>query len=169
MNVLDYFQSNLAEATIIVGMILLIVEIWLFGLSTIILLALGIAAIITGGLVWFGVLSETMTTVITGSGVGAGVLTLILWGPMKRAQVITKRDYNIHSDLMGLEFTLESTLDIQTPTIVRYSGVSWKLVLSNKCRDAVLEPGSTVKVVGVDVGKFFVEPKPQDSAAETAK
>ncbi|WP_232312982.1 activity regulator of membrane protease YbbK [Enterovibrio coralii] len=150
-------------------MILLIIEIWLFGLSTIILLALGLSAVFTGGLVWVGVLSETVTTVVAGSGIGAGILTLLLWGPMKRSQVVTKRDYNIHSDFIGLEFTLDSMLDIQNPVPVKYSGVGWKLVLSNKHRDAVLEPGDTVKVVGVDVGKFFVEPKPQDSAAETAK
>jgi hypothetical protein len=40
----------LAELTVIVGLLLLAVEVWLLGLSTIVLLATGVAAILGGTL-----------------------------------------------------------------------------------------------------------------------
>ncbi|CZF81049.1 hypothetical protein GCE9029_02364 [Grimontia celer] len=158
MDLMSYLQTNLAESTIIIGLILLIIEVWLLGLSTIVLLALGVSAIVTGGLVWAGVFPETLTAVIAGSGIGAGVLTAILWGPLKRSQKGPRREYNIHSDFIGLVFDLEEQLDADHPVTVKYSGVSWKLILGPKHRSNVVPVGGSVKVIAVDVGKFMVEP-----------
>ncbi|OEE80083.1 activity regulator of membrane protease YbbK [Enterovibrio norvegicus FF-162] len=164
MDLMAYIQDNLAEVTVITGLVFLIVEVWLLGLSTIVLLALGLSTITTGALVWFGVVPATLTAVIAGSGIGAGVLTVLLWWPMKNMQKTVRREYNIHSDLMGLNFVLEAQLDAANPATVRYSGVNWKLVLGPKHRDAILPVGASVKVVAVDVGKFTVEPV--EAAAE---
>ncbi|MEZ8146989.1 activity regulator of membrane protease YbbK [Enterovibrio norvegicus] len=158
MDVVSYLQDNLAEVTIIIGLIFLIVEIWVLGLSTIVLLALGLSTITTGVLVWVGILPATIVGVISGSGIGAGVLTAALWGPMKRIQKGESREFNVHSDLIGLVFELESPMDAHTPATVKYSGVSWQLVLGPAFKDAQLEAGDSVKVIAVDVGKFTVEP-----------
>lgn len=163
MDVMSYLQTNLAEATIIIGLILLIVEVWLLGLSTIVLLALGVSAVVTGGLVWLGILPDTLTVVIAGSGIGAGVLTAILWRPLKKSQKGVRREYNIHSDLIGLHFELDQELDANNPAIVKYSGVNWKLVLGAAHREAVVPAGASVKVIAVDVGRFTVEPVPGDT------
>ncbi|EOD80999.1 putative activity regulator of membrane protease YbbK [Grimontia indica] len=158
MELMSYLQTNLAESTVIIGLILLIIEVWLLGLSTIVLLALGVSAIVTGGLVWAGIIPETLTAVIAGSGIGAGVLTAILWRPLKRSQKGPRREYNIHSDFIGLVFDLEEQLDATNPVTVKYSGVNWKLVLGPKHRNEVVPAGGSVKVTAVDVGKFMVEP-----------
>ncbi len=148
----------MAELTIIIGLIFLIVEIWVLGLSTIVLLALGLSTIATGVLAWVGIVPTTIVGVISGSGIGAGVLTAILWGPMKRMQKGESREFNIHSDLIGLVFELETPMDANTSATVKYSGVSWKLVLGPAFKDVQLNTGDSVKVIAVDVGKFTVEP-----------
>ncbi|WP_407334260.1 NfeD family protein [Enterovibrio sp. 27052020O] len=158
MDLMAYIQEHLAEVTVITGLVLLIVEVWILGLSTIVLLALGVSTVTTGALVWFGVMPATLTAVIAGSGIGAGVLTVLLWWPMKNMQKTVRREYNIHSDLMGLNFVLDAQLDATNPATVRYSGVNWKLVLGPKYLNATVPAGASVKVVAVDVGRFTVEP-----------
>ncbi|WP_028021781.1 NfeD family protein [Enterovibrio calviensis] len=164
MDVMAYIQENLAEVTVILGLVFLIVEVWLLGLSTIVLLALGLSTVTTGVLVWFGVLPATVSGVVAASGIGAGVLTAALWLPMKNSQKTVKREFNIHSDLIGLNFVLDAELDSSHPGTVRYSGVNWKLVLAPNYHQTTLPIGASVKVVAVDVGKFTVEPV--ESAAE---
>lgn len=158
MDIMLYLRDNPAQTTIIIGLILLIIEVWLLGLSTIVLLALGVSAVATGVLAWAGLIPATVTTLIAVSGIGAGVLTALLWRPLKKTQITKRREFNIHSDLIGLHFELESDLDVSHPATVRYSGVNWKLVLGPQHKSAVLPAGSSVKVIAVDVGKFLVEP-----------
>ncbi len=138
-------------------MVLLAVEVWLLGLSTIVLLALGASATLTGLLSMAGVIPETMTALVASSGVGAGLLTLFLWGPMKRAQNVKREPVNTSSDFIGLEFTLSSPLEKGVPSAVSYSGIQWQLELAPHCQDLSLHIGDKVKVVGVEVGKFIVE------------
>ncbi len=166
MDVTLYLQNNMAQTTIIIGLILLIIEVWLLGLSTIVLLALGVAAVITGVLALIGVVPETLTALIATSGIGAGVLTAVLWKPLKKSQKSPRREFNIHSDLIGLEFQLDADMDATHPATVKYSGVSWKLVLAAPHRDAILPAGSMVKVVAVDVGRFTVEPTPEPNLSQ---
>lgn len=166
MDILSYLRDNLAEVTIITGLILLIVEIWVLGLSTIVLLALGVSTVLTGILVWMGIIPETVIFVIAFSGIGAGVLTGTFWLPLKKMQRSETRIYNIHSDFVGLIFEVDARLDALHPGHVKYSGVSWKLVLGANHRDAVIEIGNSVKVVSVDVGKFTVEPSETSKALD---
>lgn len=171
MDAISYLQTNLAESTIIIGLVLLIVEVWLLGLSTIVLLALGVSAVVTGSLVWLGILPDTLTAVIASSGIGAGVLTVILWRPLKKSQKGVRREYNIHSDLIGLHFELDQELDANHPVTVKYSGVNRKLVLGAAHREAIVPVGASVKVIAVDVGRFTVEPLPDEDiqAKDNAK
>ncbi|MDO6496676.1 NfeD family protein [Photobacterium sanguinicancri] len=155
---MDVFGISPAQLTIIIGLILLSVETLLLGLSTIVLLAVGIAAIITGGLAWAGILPETFLSLVSATGIGAGIITALLWKPLKRLQQSKVEASNVHSDFMGLTFTLSSTLSAQdTPVYVKHSGIQWQLLLDPASHDQVIPAGSTVKVVSVAVGKFTVQ------------
>lgn len=159
MGIWGTIQNNLAEITAIVGLLFLLLEIWILGLSTILLLMSGISTISTAFLIWVGVLPATLTTVFSFSGVGAGVLTYFLWTPLKRWQVSEYRDFNIHSDFIGLTFLLTSQFDTSHPISVRYSDANWKLVLAPDHSNSVVNPGDTVKVISVDIGRFIVIPE----------
>ncbi|KKA43877.1 activity regulator of membrane protease YbbK [Salinivibrio sp. ML198] len=148
----------LAELTVIVGLLLLAVEVWLLGLSTIVLLATGVAAILVGLLAMVGVVPETVTALFSSTGIGAGLLTAMLWRPLKQLQRGGRRPDNRHSDFIGLILTLSEPLSREQPSTIKYSGVTWQLRLSSAAGDCTLLAGEQVKVVGVDVGRFTVEP-----------
>ncbi|OOE99405.1 NfeD family protein [Salinivibrio sp. IB643] len=148
----------LAELTIIIGLLLLAAEVWLLGLSTIVLLATGCAAVLVGLLAMIGVLPETVTALFSGTGIGAGLLTLALWRPLKRLQHKERSPDNRHSDFIGLTFVLTAPLSREQLSSAKYSGVTWQLQLSANAGDIILQPGEQVKVIGVDVGRFTVEP-----------
>ncbi|WP_120511523.1 NfeD family protein [Photobacterium salinisoli] len=158
----DFFGLSPAQLTIVIGLILLAVEVWMLGLSTIVLLALGVSAILTGTLALVGVVPETMTALVAVSGIGAGVLTLLLWKPLKRSQKAEKPKQNISSDFIGLTFRLDAALSHEQPGTVKYSGISWKLVLSSDYNGGPVEKGQQVEVVAVDVGRFTVKPVNHD-------
>lgn len=154
----SYIQTNLAEFTIIIGLILLTIEVWVLGLSTIVLLALGVSAILSGILALLNILPTTAVSMISATGLGAGLLTVLLWGPLKRTQRDKKKKQNTHSDFIGLTFVLDEVLSKSNTVSVKYSGVTWALKLSAESPRDSLETGENVVVVAVDVGNFTVMP-----------
>lgn len=154
-----FIQNNLPQITALLGLFFLMIEVWVLGFSTVVLLALGISTIGTALLIWMDFLPETITTAIAFSGVGAGILTSILWKPLKRVHFNERGRFNIHSDYLGLTFMLLSDLDAKRPVSVKYSGMMWKLVLDPSYAHLKAPNGSNVKVVAVDVGKFIVIPE----------
>ncbi|OAN17754.1 hypothetical protein A3K86_02210 [Photobacterium jeanii] len=154
---MDIFGISLAQLTIIIGLIVLSVEAFVLGLSTIALLAVGVAAVIAGALAWIGVIPETWLSLVSTTGIGAGVLTLLLWKPLKRLQNSKVEPNNVHSDFIGLTFTLTAPLSLNAdPVYVKHSGIQWQLLLDPQSEEQTLPQGSQVKVVGVAVGKFTV-------------
>ncbi|MDO6704679.1 MULTISPECIES: NfeD family protein [unclassified Photobacterium] len=158
----DLFGLSPAQFTIVVGLILLAVEVWMLGLSTIVLLALGVSAVLTGTLALVGVVPETLTALASVSGIGAGLLTFLLWKPMKRSQRAQRPTQNTSSDFIGLKFRLDAPLSHEQQGTVKYSGISWTLVLSHDYQGDVVEKGQEVEVVAVDVGRFTVMPRHLD-------
>lgn len=162
-------QNNLAEITAIVGLVYILLEIWVLGLSTILLFASGVSTIATAFLIYTGLLPASLTTVFIFSGVGAGILTCILWTPLKLMQVNESRDYNIYNEFIGLKFLLTSKFDETHPVALRYSGVSWLLVLAPGHAKSVVDIGDTVKVIGVEAGQFIVVPDKRSNQVRNVK
>lgn len=145
-----------ANLTIVVGLILLAIEIWALGMSTIVLLTMGIGFIVVGLLAHFEWFPTTLPWLVSLSVFVGAILLVILWKPLKKWQQPTEKATNQHSDFIGLTFILESPLSHQSPVYVRYSGIRWRLVLSAQEAQASYPIGTMVKVVGVDVGQFTV-------------
>lgn len=153
----EFISENLAQIAIAIGFILLCIEVWVLGLSTILLLALGISSIISGLLMMMNLIPSTLTSLILSSSIVAASLTFFLWKPLKRFQQTKKTEFNTTSDFIGLEFDI--VLDEKNQLLpVKYSGITWQLVLPSTYQDHVLTHGDKVRVIGVEVGRFFVEP-----------
>ncbi len=71
---MDWVSNNLAESLIIVGLALLVVEVVVLGFSTFVLFFVGLAAVITGGLMRIGFLPDSMLAALS----SIGVLTALL-------------------------------------------------------------------------------------------
>ncbi len=153
----EYINTHQAEFWIILGFVLLSIEV-ATGLVTGILLFGSLGAIITGLLMLAGALPETWETGIASTAICAGIVTLLLWKPLKKMQNqdVPKKDNS--SDLVGHEFTLEQDISRTSPGKTRYSGIEWKVEIDPQSDTGEIATGQRVAVTSVEVGKFIVKP-----------
>ena len=150
---MDWLSNNLAQSLIIIGLALLIVEVVVLGFSTFVLFFVGLATVITGVLLYIGVLPDSMLSALTSTGVLTGLLAIFLWRPLKAMQnkVGSKK---VTSDLVGHSFILKEAVSMSHNPVYRYSGIDWQLSSENE-----LSVGTHVEVIDVAVGKFIVKAK----------
>lgn len=158
MEIWEVIKNNLAQTAAIIGFVFLMLEIWILGLSTILLLTFGISTLTTAFFMRIGLIPDSLTMVVSFSCIGSIILNYFSWTLLTRMQVGESRDFNIHSDFIGLTFLVSSQLDVNHPVLVKYSGINWKLVFAPSYLDSVVYAGDAVKVIGVDVGRFIVIP-----------
>jgi len=149
---IDMHQSGFWIAT---GFALLAAEVLLFGFTTIIFLFAGLGAIITGLAMMFGLLPETWTAGISCFGITTGLVSAVLWKPLKNMQDNTSPQKQT-SDLIGYEFVLQQDVTTLQPGQHRYSGVDWKVELDGQAGEQ-LSAGQRVTVTSIDAGIFRVK------------
>jgi membrane protein implicated in regulation of membrane protease activity len=152
---MDWVSNNLAESLIIVGLALLVMEVVVLGFSTFVLFFVGLAAVITGGLMSTGVLPDSMLSALSSIGVLTALLAIFLWRPLKSMQNNVERK-KVTSDLVGHSFILNDAVSMSSNPVYRYSGIDWQLSSENE-----LSVGTLVEVTGVAVGKFIIQAKAQ--------
>jgi membrane protein implicated in regulation of membrane protease activity len=150
---MDWVSNNLAESLIIVGLALLVVEVVVLGFSTFVLFFVGLAAVITGGLMRIGFLPDSMLAALSSIGVLTALLAIFLWRPLKSMQNNVERK-KVTSDLVGHSFILSEAVSMSTNPVYRYSGIDWQLSSEKE-----LSAGTLVEVAGVAVGKFIIQAK----------
>ncbi|MFY8274900.1 NfeD family protein [Pseudoalteromonas sp. SSDWG2] len=148
---MEFITNNLAETLMILGVVALIIEVAVLGMSTFILLFLGLSLLATGMLMNFSLLHSTVTTALWSNTLVTAILSVVLWKPLKRMQ--EQRDSGeVNSDFAELSFVLSNDVDEQGLTTHAYSGIEWKLKSKHP-----LTAGTKVKVVKKDVGVMWVE------------
>jgi membrane protein implicated in regulation of membrane protease activity len=150
---MDWVSNNLAESLIIVGLALLVVEVVVLGFSTFVLFFVGLAAVITGGLMRIGFLPDSMLAALSSIGVLTALLAIFLWRPLKSMQNNVERK-KVTSDLVGHSFILSEAVSMSSNPVYRYSGIDWQLSSEKE-----LSAGTLVEVTGVAVGKFIIQAK----------
>jgi membrane protein implicated in regulation of membrane protease activity len=150
---MDWVSNNLAESLIIVGLALLVVEVVVLGFSTFVLFFVGLAAVITGGLMRIGFLPDSMLAALSSIGVLTALLAIFLWRPLKSMQNNVERK-KVTSDLVGHSFILSEAVSMSSNPVYRYSGIDWQLSSEKE-----LSAGTLVEVAGVAVGKFIIQAK----------
>ncbi len=155
---IDYFNQHMHSFWFGVGFLLLAIEAVALGFSTGFVLFIGLGALLTGGLLWFGVLPTTWTASIAFFGVSAAVISALLWKPLKKLQEANPVTKDNSSDLIGYKFRLDQTITTSQPGTTRYSGIDWRVEIDLDCPEPSIAAGSTVRVVSVEAGKFSVVP-----------
>ena len=150
---MDWVSNNLAESLIIVGLALLVVEVVVLGFSTFVLFFVGLAAVITGGLMRIGFLPDSMLAALSSIGVLTALLAIFLWRPLKSMQNNVERK-KVTSDLVGHSFILSEAVSMSSNPVYSYSGIDWQLSSEKE-----LSAGTLVEVAGVAVGKFIIQAK----------
>jgi membrane protein implicated in regulation of membrane protease activity len=154
---LEYINSHLSGFWIALGFAMLAAEVLLFGFTTIIFLFAGLGALATGLLMMSGLLAESWIAGIACFGIATGVISTLLWKPLKAMQNDAEPDRKPQSDLVGLEFVLMTDIDLTNPGKHRYSGIDWKVEIDSSSDSAQLTKGQRVRVVSVDAGLLRVD------------
>lgn len=150
---MNWMSNNLSEILIMAGLALLAIEVMVLGFSTFVLFFVGLAAVVAGGLMTFGILPESMLSALSSVGVLTALLAILLWRPLKSMQGNVERK-KVTSDLVGHSFILEEAVSMTKNPAYSYSGIQWKLSSEQE-----LSAGTLVEVTGVAVGKFIVQAK----------
>lgn len=142
--------NNLPEALMIFGVLALIIEVAVLGMSSFILLFLGLSLFASGLMMHFTLLDDSLTTALWSNTLITAGFALFLWKPLKRMQNNVDQK-TVNSDFAELDFILDNKVDEQGLTTYVYSGVQWKLKSSQP-----LMAGTHVKVVKKEVGVMWV-------------
>lgn len=148
---MEWALNNLAESLLILGILLLVIEIVVLGFSTFFLFFVGCAAVVTAGLLYVGIIPDTLLSALLTTGVLTAGSAVLLWKPLKKMQ--TQVDTTkAKGDLVGHSFVLVEDVAPELTPIYRYSGVDWKLKASE-----LLVSGTRVEVIEADVGVFYIK------------
>ena len=155
---IDYINTHLSGFWIAAGFVMLATEVLLFGFSTIIFLFAGIGAIATGLLVMAGILPETWVASTASFGIGTGLISVLLWKPLRKLQDDNAPVQAQSSDLVGYEFVLQQDISLTQPGTHRYSGIEWRVEVDVSSAQNTISSGERVSVVTLDAGVFRVRP-----------
>lgn len=156
---IEYLQQHQPGFWIALGFSLLAVEVLITGFGTIVLLFAGLGAIMAGLLMMSGLLPTSWLIGVSSFGIATGLLSVLLWQPMKRFQNNSAPVGTQNSDLMGLEFVLQDNVTLMQPGTHKYSGISWRVEIDDESGLERIAAGAKVVVSGVNVGVFKVRPK----------
>lgn len=143
--------DHLAQWLIALGLLALVVEVAVLGLSSFILVFLGLSLTVSGGLMALGILPETLVTAIWSNALLSGIAALVLWKPLKQLQE-NRQTESVRGDFAQESFILEADVDISGKSERKYSGISWKLKSQTP-----ISAGTEVRVIKVEVGTLWVE------------
>lgn len=155
---MDTILDNQASLWLGLGFVLLAIEIVAFGLGSGVLIFGGIGAVITGALIWAGVVPDVFIAGVACFALASAAATAVLWYPLKRLQSGTELGNDRSSDLIGHTFTLGGDINKTIHAQQKYSGISWRVEPSDEMKDPAIKAGTSVKVTAVSVGVFFVQP-----------
>ena len=154
--VIDYIVDHQTEFWLVFGLVMLAIEV-ITGFVTAVFLFTGLGALATGLLMSLGILPETWIAGVSCTGISSGIITALLWKPMKKLQGnrLTKKDNS--SDLVGYEFVVDSDITKENPGSKKYSGIKWIVKIDETAGVDSIEAGQKVIVSSVDVGLFKVK------------
>ncbi|CAM3980956.1 hypothetical protein VA7868_02527 [Vibrio aerogenes CECT 7868] len=154
--------AHFPEVLMTLGVLLLVIEVAVFGFATFILFFIGLAVFLTGLMMQFGWLDVTMNAALWSSALLSLGLALILWKPLHLLQNRASSQSS-QSDFAQLTFRLSGDVDMASDDVVYpYSGINWK-VRSEK----PLKQGQIVRVVKTEVSIFWVEAVEADDAGQS--
>ena len=152
----DYIVNHQSEFWLLLGFALLATEV-ITGLTIGVFLFAGLGAITAGLLMSFAVIPETWIAGVACTGISSGIISLLLWKPLKALQGKSSIEKDNSSDLVGHEFIADTDISVTQPGTTNYSGLTWKVEIDKDAAVNLIETGQRVTVSSVDVGVFKVK------------
>lgn len=149
--------TNYPVILTVIGIVLIGVEIAVFGFGTMFLLFFALACFGTAILQFVGILPESLLFSLLSIAVMSAIFAGLLWKPIKKMQNTHQSKDEQPSSFTGLSFRLASNISASETSEHSYSGVVWQVLLSEELNTEI-EAGTTVVVTKAGVGKFYVKP-----------
>ena len=154
--VAEYIVGHQPEFWLVLGFVMLAIEV-VTGFTTGVFLFAGLGALTSGVLMSFGMLPETWIAGVSCTGISTGIITALLWKPLKNLQGNRSIQKDNSSDFVGYEFFVQSDITPLNPGTTNYSGISWKVEIDKDAGVDTIEAGQRVSVSSVEVGIFKVK------------
>ncbi|MFV2057724.1 MAG: NfeD family protein [Thiohalomonadales bacterium] len=154
--VAEYIVEHQSEFWLVLGFVMLIIEV-VTGFTTGVFLFAGLGALTSGILMSFGILPETWIAGVSCTGISTGIITALLWKPLKKLQGNRPKQKDNSSDFVGYEFVVQSDITLLNPGTTDYSGISWKVEIDKDAGVDTIEAGQRASVSSVEVGVFKVK------------
>lgn len=149
---MDNVAAYLPQLLITSGIALLAIEVLVLGFATFILFFLGISLMLTGLLVWLGLLPDTWSVLMISNAVLTAFLAVFLWKPLRKLQNKTDNK-KVRSDFDGHRFFTPAAVDGRGLTTYMYSGIKWQLK-----SEELIAAGIEVEILRAEVGTLWVKP-----------
>lgn len=153
---IDYVINNQQTFWFLLGFALLAIEGVVLGLTTGVVLFAGLGALMTGALMWAGLLPATWIIGVASFAVCSALITVALWKPLKSLQDDNDNHQDDSSDLIGHTFRLDSDISKTSPGKTRYSGIEWRVEVDEDSDLDAIASGERVAVSRVGAGVFRV-------------
>jgi membrane protein implicated in regulation of membrane protease activity len=147
------FDLSLSQWLFMVGVGLLVIEIAFLGFATFVLFFVGLAMLVTGGLMVVEILPQTINSAVIAVSILSIGSAFLLWKPLKNLQS-SSEDSDIEVGIIGHRFQLKTDISPERPGEHAYSGITWKVV-----SEQAIAKAAHVKVVKADVGQLTVMPQ----------
>lgn len=154
MEIINYFSEHHAQLFYLIAGISFIIELTVLGMSGP-LLFFAIASVCTGLLIELNVLTSWPTEFLL-VGVLTGIITLLLWKPLKQFQN-AGGGADTSSDMIGK--TVPSSSEItHSGGHIRFSGIDWNARITSECSESSIANNTPCIIIGVDGNVMLVKP-----------
>ena len=146
----SYINQNLVQLLVVGGLLILVIEIIILGLSTFILFVIGTSAILTGLVIAMGLIPAELSYAT----VSFLVTSCMVWLISRPLFQYMKNEFNPvngNKELIGHRFTLPEDLTIGQSITLHYLGTDWQV----SAREAIFL-GLEVEIIKVMAGKLTV-------------
>ena len=151
---MEAMLSNPVIFYLVAGLIIIGFDIFMIGLSP--LVFLGIGAVLTSGILYYGGYSLTMLEALALCAVVSLLLALVGYGPLRRFQNSNVRDDD-SSDLIGRE--LVTTQEVtKAGGSVDWSGTQWQARLADDVQAEKIGAGVRARIVKVVNAALVLRP-----------
>lgn len=148
--------TNYPSVLVVMGIVLITLEIVVFGFSTIFLVFIGLACFVTAALIWLGILPSALLPAMASVAIFTFVFAVALWKPFRRLQNTQQDPQRQPSSLEGVRFRLPEDLALDSHTEYKYSGITWK-VFADGSVISPIKANTEVEVSRAGVGKLYVK------------
>ncbi len=157
------FIVSMPTFLIIVSLILLTLEVAVFGFGTLFLVFIASGCALTAALMYIGIIEDSYLAAAASTGLLSLLSGVALWKPLRKMQASHQSPDDQPNVFSGVRFTLADTISSDNFSKHRYSGIEWNVVPGDGV--STIEAGTEVEVVKTSVGKLHVIPvaAPQQS------